>query len=116
MFRRILLVVLICFVGGCVSQKAPPPQQVENEQPPPPTMNALENYVATSVVGSETFIVNTRYGDVRLRIRNQYYSASNKICRLVDLTNQNECDIELVLCMDESGDWKEKPILWNSCQ
>lgn len=89
---------------------------MDQEQPPQATMNPLESYVATSPVGSETFIVNTRYGDVRLRIRNEYYSASNKMCRLVDLTNQNECDIELVLCRDESGDWKEKPILWNGCR
>jgi len=113
-FRKFICIVLVCFLAGCASKKTAKPELAQ-EQSQKDVMTALESYVATSGVGSKTFIVGTKYGDVNVSIRSQYYAASGKFCRLVDVTAQSRCSLELAICRDETGAWKEAPVLWNGC-
>ena len=114
MFRILIVMILMCLLVGCGTKQKPVPELTQ-EHVQQSSMTALESYVAMASAGSETFIVGTKYGDVNVSVRKQYYAASGKICRMVDVITKGKCVLELAVCREDDGTWKEVPVLWNRC-
>ncbi|SOB60070.1 conserved exported protein of unknown function [Pseudodesulfovibrio profundus] len=113
MMRYLLFVMMLFVLAGCsaVSKEAVVPTEV----PEQPSMTPLESFVGTSSVGARTAIMNTKYGNIRVSIKKEYQAASGKRCRLADIILQNECDFELVFCLEKIGVWGEVPSLSSNC-
>lgn len=115
MLRKAVFIALICVFAGCAQKQAPEMTTPVAEEEKAPVMNSLESFVAGSVIGSKASLENTNYGDVDVVLRNEYFAASGKRCRLVDVRTKESCTIELVVCQEEDKNWKEAPVLWNGC-
>jgi len=111
-----LLVLFVVFAGCAVLKETPPQAQAETQaQEAAPTQPPLEQYVASARLGEWTSLAGTRYGDVDVSLTNDYFSASGKRCRLLNIVTKNKCNFETVFCYDVDQGWKETPRIWKGC-
>lgn len=112
-----LLVLFVLLAGCSVLKKTPQPsaQAQGQAQEAAPQKPPLERYVASARLGEWTSLAGTRYGDVDVSLVNDYFSASGKRCRMLNIVTKDKCNFETVFCYQAGQGWKESPRLWDGC-
>lgn len=113
--RSVLLLIMLFLVSAC-SFSSDIPAPPENVAEPAVKVSPLAKFVAEAKPGDEAVLADPEYGQVKASARDYYYAASGKWCRKVVLDSSQLCEIELVFCRDDDGDWKEAPLCWQGCE
>lgn len=113
MYRTLLILLLLSLVASCSARTSEPATDPQVTQQA--AMTPLEQYVAQAKPGGETFILGTQYGDVRVVVHGEYYSATGKTCRAVEMRLKGGCTTDLAVCQEADGSWKELPPLLDKC-